>query len=272
MARASRERVTAAAAAESRAALRRRALGTPPPPPLRLCDRGFDLIAEVKRASPSAGRLAEAAGTERAASRATVYVAAGAAAVSVLTEPDEFGGSLDDLRAVARAVAAPVLRKDFLVDPYQVLEARAAGAAGVLLILRLLDQARLGEMLGAAREARLFVLLEAFDGEDLARAGEAARWARSLGLTALVGLNCRDLATLEIDRQRFRTLKPALPHHVPLVAESGLLAADDARTVAALGYRLALVGSALMRTEDPRRLIERMLAAGRQGVKACACG
>jgi indole-3-glycerol phosphate synthase len=274
MSQASRRRVTEARSKEHRARLRKRALGTLPPRPLRLRGTGFDLIAEVKRTSPSvgkpAGKVARLDGF--AARQASAYIKAGAVAISVLTEPDEFGGSLSDLNEVARTASVPVMRKDFLVDPYQVLEARAAGAAGVLLILRLLDQPRLSEMLGAAREMRLFVLLEAFDREDLERAGEVARWARSLGVTALVGLNCRDLATLEIDRERFRTLRPAMPDRVPAVAESGLLSPENAHEVASLGYRLALVGGALMRARDPVRMIERMLAAGRQGVRACASG
>jgi len=273
MAGSSRRRVAEAERSEPRAALRRRALGTLPPRPLRLRSPGFDLIAEVKRRSPSEGPLGERFAEQGLAGRqAAAYVDAGAAVVSVLTEPDEFGGSLSDLAEVARAVAAPVMRKDFLVDPYQVYEARVAGAAGVLLIVRMLDRTLLGELLGAARETRLFVLLEAFDAADLARAREAARWARSLGVTALVGVNCRDLTTLKVDRQRHRTLQPELPEHAPCVAESGLLRADDARDVAGLGYRLALVGSALMKEKDPGRLIERMLASGRQGVKACASG
>jgi len=273
MAEASRRRVAEAEKAESRAALRRRALATLPPRPLRLRSPGFDLIAEVKRRSPSEGALGNGSAEGSFAARhAAAYVEAGAAMVSVLTEPDEFGGSLRDLNEVARAVPVPVMRKDFLVDPYQVLEARAAGAAGVLLVVRLLDRACLGEILGAARETRLFVLLEAFDARDLARAREAARWARSIGVTALVGVNCRDLTTLKIDRERHRALQPELPAHAPCVAESGLVSADDARDVAGLGYRLALVGSALMKARHPGRLIEHMLASGRQGVKACASG
>jgi indole-3-glycerol phosphate synthase len=274
MARTSRRRVAETRGAESRAELRRRALDTLPPRPLRLREPGFDLIAEIKRTSPSAGMPAGtlASSNGSVALRARGYVDAGAAAISVLTEPDEFGGSLSDLNAAARAACVPVMRKDFLVDPYQVLEARAAGAAGVLLILRMLDRARLSEMLGAAREMRLFVLLEAFDRRDLERAGEALRWARSLGVTALVGLNCRDLATLGMSRDRFRALRPIVPGRATTVAESGLRSPEDARQVASLGYRMALVGSALMRADDPNRLIERMLAAGRHEVKTCASG
>jgi indole-3-glycerol phosphate synthase len=273
MAQASRRRVAQAVSVESSSALRRRAQGTLPPRPLRLRGPGFDLIAEVKRSSPSAGVLTDAAASNGFAARqAMTYVEAGAAVVSVLTEPEVFGGSLNDLNEVARAARVPVMRKDFLVDPYQVIEARAAGAAGGLLILRILDRTRLGELLGAAREMRLFVLFEAFDAEDLERARDAVSWARSLGVTALVGLNCRDLTTLEVDRDRFRALRPAFPDHVPSVAESGLQSAEDARVVASLGYRLVLVGSALMRSRQPQRLIERMLEAGRREVSSCASG
>src|SRR6185369_1970865 len=130
---------------------------TPMPPALRLSARGFDLIAEIKRRAPSAGLLAreEDAEPAGAARRARRYAQAGAAVVSVLTEPDSFGGSLEDLSAAAAGVEVPVLRKDFLVDPYQALEARAAGASGVLLIVRMLPGARLLELLDAARRCNL---------------------------------------------------------------------------------------------------------------------
>lgn len=236
----------------------------PPAPPLRLAD--FDLVAEIKRHSPAEGALR--ADTDVAA-RAAAYARAGAAAVSVLTEPARFGGSLEDLAAAARALAplrVPAMRKDFLVDPLQVLEARAAGAGGVLLIVAMLDDAALGELLDTAREQALFVLLEAFDEADLERAAAllAGRRPGAHDAPVLVGVNTRDLRTLAVDPARLARLAPHLPAGIAAVAESGLHAPGDAAAAAALGYRLALVGTALMRAADPARLAADMLAAGRQ--------
>ncbi len=261
MARGSRARAAASRAAEDFDALVARAGAWETPAALRRSG-GFDVIAEVKLRSPSAGDLAVNADP---AAQACLYAEAGAAAVSVLTEPEVFSGSLAHLAAVAAALVpygVPVMRKDFLVDPWQVWEARAAGAGGVLVILAMLDDATVDAMLAAAGECRLFVLLEAFDGDELARAGAVA--ARHPGIDLLVGLNCRDLRTLAIDADRFRTLRAAFPPGVPSVAESGLASADDAARVAALGYDLALVGSALMRAPSPAALLGGMLAAGRQ--------
>jgi indole-3-glycerol phosphate synthase len=171
------------------------------------------------------------------------------AVVSVLSSA-EFEGSLGDLREVADAVAVPVMRKDFLVDPYQVLEARAEGASGVLLVLALLDEQLLGEMLDAARRAELFVLLEAFGEEDLERSAAAVEQARSLGVPALVGLNARDLTTLAVDRDR-RAARP-LPPRAPTVA-GGIPALVGRGPRRRARHRLALVGSSLMSAADQAR-------------------
>jgi indole-3-glycerol phosphate synthase len=237
----------------------------PAAPRLRL-DR-FDLIAEIKRSSPAEGVLEAGTATD-VADRALGYGAAGAAAVSVLTEPVRFGGSLEDLGAAACALYSgevPAMRKDFLVDPWQVLEARAAGAGGVLLIVAMLGGAALGEMSATAREHGLFVLLEAFDEIDLERASDLLVAAPE-GPRVLVGVNTRDLRTLAVDPGRLARLAPHLPAGVPAVAESGLHNAADAAAAAALGYRLALVGTALMRASDPGALAAAMLAAGRLAV------
>jgi indole-3-glycerol phosphate synthase len=265
----SRARVRKARAREPEADLRNRALATASPPRLEL-DR-FDLIAEVKRRSPSAGRLDEELDAERAvAARAAAYAAAGAAAISVLTEPSAFDGSLAHVAAAARAVRVPVLRKDFLVEPYQVLEARAWGAGGALLIARILDDRMLGEMLDAAGEMGLFVLAEAFDAEDLARIGSAL--ARRAGrLPVLVGLNTRDLETLEVDPRCLETLADAFPKGSTRVAESGTETPEAAARVAALGYQLVLVGTALMRSKKPGRLVASIIAAGRAAGKGSGC-
>lgn len=263
MAAASARRAAAARAREPEAALRRRALETAPPPALELA--GFDVIAEIKRVSPARGVLT-GHGPQRVGERAAAYARAGAAAVSVLTEPTRFGGALAHLAAAGRALAAcehrvPAMRKDFLVDPYQVLEARAAGAGGVLVIATMLDPARCGELVDAARECGLFVLLEAFGADDLAAA------SRFAGRGVLLGLNARDLRTLEIDPGRHAALARAFPAGSIRVAESGLSGPDDVARVAAAGYRLALVGEALMRSDDPALALSALLRAGRA---ACA--
>lgn len=264
MARRSRERVAAALLRESAAVLERRAAAAAPSPPLRLSPGGFDLIAEIKLRSPAAGQLGRA--SDDWLGRAAAYARAGAAAVSVLTEPSRFDGSLDHLRRAAAALeplGVPAMRKDFLVDPYQVLEARAAGAGGVLVILRMLSRPQISELLDAAARLRLFVLLEAFDAEDLALAGElAAQFAANAGMP-LIGLNCRDLQTLAVIPQRFAELAPKMPKGWPAVAESGVATPEAAAALAKQGYRLALIGSALMAHENPVRLIADILGAAR---------
>ena len=263
MAAASEQRVRAAKARISEAALADRARQTPPPPALQLSAAGFDLIAELKLRSPAAGALA--APDTVIDRRVTAYARAGAAAVSILTEPSRFDGSLAHLTDAARALSplgVPAMRKDFLIDPYQVLEARAAGAGGVLLIVRMLSREALMALLECARAQGLFVLLEAFDAHDLERMQEliVADAGRS---SLLAGVNCRDLTTLEVVPGRLLELLPLLPRGVPHVAESGVESAADARRLAAAGYGVALVGSALMRGEDPGALTGALLAAGR---------
>lgn len=262
MARSSGERVRAARAACAEAELLARATDTPPPPRLRLQPGGFDLIAELKLRSPAAGRLKGP--EEDVAARVTLYASAGAAAVSVLTEPSRFDGSLDHLRRAATALqplAVPVMRKDFLVDPYQVIEARAAGAGGVLAILRMLSESELEALVRQARALELFVLLESFDERDLERLDGALRRLGTDGL--LAGVNSRDLQTLEVVPSRLGQLAPCLPTGIPRVAESGVGSAADARRVAEAGYDLALVGSALMSGSDPAALASAMLSAAR---------
>ncbi|HHN75215.1 MAG TPA: indole-3-glycerol-phosphate synthase, partial [Acidobacteria bacterium] len=232
------------------------------PRPLSVDRRGFDLIAEIKPRSPAAGALTRGLSMPRAAARGRLYEQAGALAISVLTEPESFGGSLALLEEVASATSLPVMRKDFLVDPLQVLEARVHGAAGVLLIVRLLGDAQLAEMLDAARRARLFCLLEAFDEQDLERIG-------GVGIDSsrvLVGINCRDLDSLAVRPTRFELLAPRAPAGCPLVAESGVVDPEGAATVARCGYRALLVGTALMRSAEPEAAIAAMLAAGRAEV------
>ncbi len=264
MARSSAERVAQAMRHESPAALERRARRAPPSAPLRLSRAGFDVIAELKLRSPAAGPLGEE--SDDWLGRVADYARGGAAAVSVLTEPSRFDGSLEHLAKAAEVLAplqVPAMRKDFLVDSYQVLEARAAGAGGVLVILRMLPRERIAELLDAAAEHAMFVLLEAFDGDDLRLAQElmAARGGRDE--TLLIGINSRDLQTLKVVPERFAALAPQLPHGRPAVAESGVASAADAQRMMRLGYRLALIGTALMSREDPAQLLREIFAATR---------
>jgi indole-3-glycerol phosphate synthase len=226
----------------------------------------------VKLRSPAVGQLS--ASDEDVVARVQRYARAGAAAVSVLTEPSRFDGSLEHLVNATQALSSlrvPAMRKDFLVDPYQVLEARAAGAGGVLVILRMLHLDEINALLDCARRHALFVLIEAFDERDIERA-HAIVDARLTGRgpldyqdQLLVGVNCRDLATLQVVPGRLEQLAPLLPTSVPRVAESGVGSAEDARRMARAGYNLALVGSALMKGGDPVQLVQDMLTAGRQG-------
>lgn len=272
MARASAARAREALACEPLAVLRSRALDAPAPPPLRL-RHGFELIAEFKLQSPALGRLG-GSGDDLAA-RVAAYATAGAAAVSVLTEPSRFGGRLEHLAAavaVLRPRGVPAMRKDFLVDPCQLYETRAVGAGGALLILRMLSREQLGEMLDCACELGLFVLVEAFDAGDLER---LSAWTgrdrprvrgpsvRAGGEHLLIGVNCRDLQTLEVRPERFAELAPLLPRELPRVAESSLTRPEDCAAIVGHGYRLALIGGALMTAADPGAAIRAMLAAGR---------
>jgi len=238
-------------------ALRVRALDTAPPPRWR--SEGFDVIAEIKLRAPSAGALG-ALDEDGIARRAATYAASGASAVSILTEPDRFDGSLHHLAAGASGLAIPAMRKDFLVHPYQVWEARLAGAGGVLLIATMLDDATLSAMMGAAAEADLFALVECFDERDLVRT--KALLADAPEGTWLVGVNTRNLQTLEVVPDRLARLAAHLPDGVQAVAESGMSSPADVATAAELGYRAALVGTALMREADPGPLLRAMKAAG----------
>jgi indole-3-glycerol phosphate synthase len=269
MARSSAARAAQAMAAEPFAALESRAKAQPRGAQLVLSSQGFDVIAELKLKSPAAGRLG--AREEDWLKRVIAYAQGGAAAVSVLTEPSRFDGSLEHLRQASAALApfkVPAMRKDFLVDPYQVLEARAAGAGGVLLILRMLPRSQMLQLLDVAAEHGLFVLLEAFDLDDLQVAREllAARTPGRAGGGAdeiLVGINSRDLQTLKVVPERFELLAPRVPRDRPAVAESGVASAADAVRMMGLGYRVALIGTALMSRDDPRQLLREILATTR---------
>ena len=270
MARASAARVAEALRHEPLPALERRARQAIRAAPLRLSAAGFDVIAELKLRSPAAGVLGDE--SQDWLGRVASYARGGAAAVSVLTEPSRFDGSLEHLRRAAAALVplgVPAMRKDFLVDPYQVLEARAAGAGGVLVILRMLPRPRIEELLDVAAEHGLFVLLEAFDEADLelARDLKASRTQADdpaqAGDLLLIGVNSRDLQTLKVRQERFAALAPRLPEGLPAVAESGVASAADARHMRELGYGAALIGTALMARADPGELLREIIDATR---------
>jgi indole-3-glycerol phosphate synthase len=297
MALSSQQRLNAARQRCPEPKLLQQALACAAAPPLQRNLAGFDLIAEVKLRSPAAGALAQT--NTDVASRVQAYVRGGAAAVSVLTEPTRFDGALSHLEAAVDALQlsrVPVMRKDFLIDPYQLIEARLHGAGGVLVIVRMLSHSQIDAMLDCARTLGLFVLLEAFDEQDLelmhavigprhaaatshaVAGGHAAAGDRGQAGTMtdpaaaplLVGVNCRDLSSLQIVPQRLLQLVGSLPSGLPRVAESGVICAADAARVAASGYQYALVGSALMQGGQPEALTAAMLAAGRQAVRARA--
>jgi indole-3-glycerol phosphate synthase len=232
--------------------LARRAADAPPPRDFAgaLSPRGgpVRIVAEVKRASPSAGPLA--AGLD-APAQAARYADAGAACVSVLTDGPGFGGSLADLSAVRARIPLPLLRKDFVLDRYQLLEARAAGADAALLIAAALPGDRLRRLLLDCGEIGLSALVEVHDRAEL----EAALAAGA----ALVGVNNRDLRTFEVDLARSEELLPLLPAGVKGVAESGVRTPADARRLRAAGASNLLVGEALVRTPDPGALIREMM-------------
>ena len=264
MARGSQERLEVARSRVTAAQLLDRIAGMAKPPPLEFHPAGFDIIAELKLVSPAAGRLRDS--DEDVARRVSAYASGGAAAVSVLTEPSRFGGSLAHLSEAARELAShgiPAMRKDFLVDPYQVLEARAAGAGGVLVILAMLDDARCRDISSVALEQDMFVLVEAFDDRELARGGQLLGGLPETG-QLLLGLNCRDLRTLQVDPRRFASAASSFPTVQHRVAESGIETPEHARWARGLGYDMALVGSALMRSTDPAQALGAMLAAGRE--------
>ncbi len=210
---------------------------------------GLSVIAEVKRRSPSRGVLA--AGLD-AVAQARIYEDAGAAAVSVLTEPFHFDGSLDDLVAVKGAVDIPALRKDFLLDPAQVFEARAAGADAALLIVAALGADVLGRMIAAAAAAGIDALVEVHDRDE-------AVIARAAGAT-LIGVNNRDLETFSTDLGVAEALASTVQGEgIVTVAESGIHTPDDAKRMSDAGYDAILVGEALVVAEDPALELSRLV-------------
>lgn len=213
---------------------------------------GVNIIAEVKRSSPSAGPLAN---IDSPADLAAQYASGGAAAISVLTEQRRFNGSLADFDAVRARVDIPLLRKDFTVDEYQIYEARAHGADMVLLIVAALDDAQLRDYLALTHELGMNALVETHTLEEIERA--AALDAK------IVGINVRNLKTLEVDTSHYGTLADQLPNDVVRVAESGVKAADDVAMYASQGADAVLVGEALVKHGEPQQAIADFRQASR---------
>jgi indole-3-glycerol phosphate synthase len=225
---------------------RARPSGTPFESALRA--PGIHVIAECKRRSPSRGVLRE---SYDPAAVAQAYEAAGAAAISVLTEPTFFDGSLDHLRAVRRAVAVPILCKDFIVTEFQIWEAADAGADAVLLIVRALDDGALARLMACARALGLAALVEVHDRAELDRALAAG--------ATVIGVNSRNLQTLEVDRAIFLDLAPHIPPAALAVAESGLDSGDDMRRLKSARYDAFLIGERLITQLDPGATLESLL-------------
>jgi indole-3-glycerol phosphate synthase len=234
--------------------LERLAADAPSAPSLAAALRGANVavIAEVKRRSPSKGSIAP--GLD-AVAQAWAYVEGGAAAISVLTEADHFGGSLEDLQQVRAELAVPALKKDFHVRPIQLVEARAAGASAALLIARALDPVRLREMMATGRELGLELLVEIRDEAELERALE-------LGAT-MIGVNNRDLESLEIDPATAERLVPRIPGEIVTIAESGMKTRADVERYARCGADAVLVGSTISAAPDPTAATRSLTAVPR---------
>jgi indole-3-glycerol phosphate synthase len=210
----------------------------------------LSVIAEVKRSSPSKGSLAPIADPALLASR---YEKGGASAISVLTERRRFGGSLEDLDAVRSAVNLPILRKDFMVDQYQFLEARAHGADLVLLIVAALSKNQLSDYLALTQELGMHAIVEVHTNKELEMADNPCEF---------IGVNSRNLKTLEVDPVGFRELLPQIPHDMVRIAESGISTRSDVEFAVECGANAILVGEALVRSGDPEFAVQHLL--GRQ--------
>lgn len=214
-------------------------------------DDAVTVIAEVKRSSPSRGSLATIADP---AALAAEYEKGGAAVISVLTERRKFNGSLADLDSVRGAVDIPVLRKDFVVTPYQVWEARAHGADLVLLIVAALEQTVLTSLVERVHSLGMTALVEVHDVDEVARAVDAG--------AKIIGVNARNLKTLDVDRNTFARVAPAIPAGIVRIAESGVRGPHDVMDYARAGADSVLVGEALVTDDAPRKSVSDLVAAG----------
>ena len=248
-----REDVSARMAQVPMADLKERAAHIPPARDVAavLADEDVCVIAEVKRSSPSKGVLAEIADP---AWLAAEYESGGAHCISVLTEQRRFGGSLDDLAAVRAAVDIPVLRKDFIVTSYQLWEAKAYGADMILLIVAALDQPALVSLIERAHSLGLTSLVEVHDEAEVARAVAAG--------AHVIGVNARNLKTLQVDRDTFARVAPHIPPHCIKIAESGVRDPHDLIVYAEAGADAVLVGESLVTGKDPRIAVHDLVTAG----------
>ncbi|MDO8680911.1 MAG: indole-3-glycerol phosphate synthase TrpC [Acidobacteriota bacterium] len=277
---ATRARVASSQAREARPALERRAMERSPDgagfvAALSRMDR-VNVIAECKRRSPSRGILRAA---YEPAHIASGYERAGAAAISVLTEPGFFDGSLAHLESVRAAVRIPLLRKDFIVDDYQLLEARAAGADAILLIVAALNDADLRRLAAAADQLGLAALVEVHSAQECERAlactgGDKpstfapCATADKSGLSVVIGVNNRNLRTLQVDLEASHVIARSLPRDVVAISESGLKTPDDLRAMTSLGYKAFLIGERFMVAPDPGAALAHLLESLKQGSPA----
>ena len=233
--------------------LKARAETTPTPVDVEAALRrpGVHVIAEVKRASPSKGPLAEITDP---AELARDYEAGGADLISVLTEQRRFHGSIEDLATVRRSVDTPLLRKDFVVSSYQLWEARVFGASAVLMIVAALPQQALISLIERARSLNLMPLVEVHDEQEVSRALDAG--------ATVVGVNARNLKTLDVDRDTFSRLAPLIPGDVVKIAESGIRGPHDLLAYAGAGAGAVLVGESLVRGRNPREAVADLVTAG----------
>ena len=220
---------------------------------------GFLFITEIKKSSPSLGEISKP--EFNLFEQAEAYVNSGSNVISVLTEPSKFTGSLQDLNDISKRFSeTPTMRKDFLVEPYQVSEAFLNGAGGVLLILAMLSDRMLKMMIERAIKHEMFVLLEAFDEVDMQRAKTIISEFGSHSSNIILGVNCRDLRTLDVNFSRFEKLSKLIPEDVVCIAESGITGASEIEVLSKLGYSGALIGTALMQSETPDQLLKEMMA------------
>ena len=225
----------------------------------------FHIIAEIKKQSPSLGSLTlESFDLQK---QAMSYIEGGSSLLSVLTEPSKFLGELEDLELVASLENdIPVMRKDFLVHPYQISEARYYGAAGVLIIVAILDERALQAMIQRALDHGMFVLLETFTKQELRLATNILNRFADNASQLLIGVNCRDLNTLQVDFSNFTKLAADLPHTAMCVAESGVYDLMDLQRIIEMGFGSVLIGSALMQSNNPRTTLNEMKAFARKTI------
>lgn len=250
------EAIAARKASVSAAAIQAQAAGALPPRDMLAAVRreSVALIAEVKHASPSKGVLIK---DFDPVALGTAYALHGAAAISVLTDERFFGGHLDDLAAVRAATSLPVLRKDFVIDPYQVYEGRAAGADAMLLIVAALDDAQLADLHAQVTALGMTALVEVHNQDELARALRVQ--------PALLGINNRDLKTFHVDLQTTARLAESVPDAIALVAESGIFTGADVRAMARAGASAVLVGESLVKSGDIAAKVRELCSQPRGG-------